>query len=267
MTARLAQLRVYPLKGARGIGLDRAMVQACGVAGDRRWLITGPDRRFLTQRELPALATLDAIPTPDGLALGFDGVPDCIVSEPPTATETAEVVVWRDRVLARAADAAAGAWLSARLGRPCRLWFMHDLRSRPVDPTFAQAGDHVSFADGFPLLAVNPASLDLLNDALLEAGHEPVPIERFRGNLVLSGLAPWAEDAWDRIDIGGMHFRAPKPCTRCVVITRDQRTGRTPAPGEPLRTLARLRPGVTFGVNLIPEAPGRLAVGDPVCPR
>ena len=140
---------------------------------------------------------------------------------------------------------------------------MDDERARAVDPAFGEPGDHVGFADAYPLLATNASSLAALNAVL----GTPVPMDRFRPSVTVSGLPAWSEDRWRRVRIGAMTFRAPAPCTRCVVVTRDQRTGASPDPGEPLRTLGRLNrhpSGIVFGANLIPEAPGRLAVGDAV---
>lgn len=263
----LEQIHLYPVKGLRGIALEAAAIERCGLEGDRRWLVTGPDRRFLTQRDLPAMATLDAIPDAAGLALRC-GDETCLVRLPDPHAPVADVVVWHHSLPARAADLAASEWLSARLGRPCLLWFMHDPEVRPVDPGCGLEHDRVSFADGFPVLVVNTASLDALNDALLAAsGDGAVPIGRFRANLVVSGFPAWDENGWRTLRIGPMRFRAPTQCARCVVITRDQRTGETPHPGEPLKTLGRLNrqpDGIIFGRNLIPDAPGRLSVGDPV---
>ncbi len=263
MAARLDALHVYPVKGMRGRALERAVVLGHGLAGDRRWMVVGPDGGFLTQRQVPAMAQLDAKPVAGGgLVLRHDGE-SCAVQRPGDDAGRLRVVIWRDSVPAVAGDDASAAWLSARLGRACRLAYLDDERARPVDPAFGERGDHVGFADAYPLLAVSHASLEALNAALCV----PVPMDRFRPSVTISGLPAWSEDRWRRVRIGAMTFRAPKPCTRCVVVTRDQRTGLSPDPGEPLRTLGRLNRhagGIVFGANLIPEAPGRLAVGDPV---
>ena len=133
-----------------------------------------------------------------------------------------------------------------------------------MDPAYGHPGDRVSFADGFPLLVVNTASLDDLNARLAQS----VPIARFRSNLVLSGAAPWAEDGWHHLHVGPIAFRAVKPSTRCIVITTDQDTGARAPDREPLRTLASLRPDARgrplFGQNLVPDTPGRIAVGMPI---
>ena len=262
MTARVAALHLYPVKGMRGLARAETEVAAHGLAGDRRWMVVDDEGRFLTQRQLPDMAQLEAEPVADGLVLRHGGDAHA-VQRPAADAVRLSVTIWRDTVPVAAAEGASAAWLSARLGRPCRLVYMDDERARPVDPVFGRPGDHVGFADAFPLLAASESSLSALNAEL----GLPVPMDRFRPSVTISGLPPWSEDRWRRVRIGAMTFRAPNPCTRCVVVTRDQRTGLSPEPGEPLRTLGRLNrhaAGIVFGANLIPEAPGRLGVGDPV---
>lgn len=260
--ARVEALHVYPVKGMRGRARDHSEVALHGLAGDRRWMVTDAEGGFLTQRQVAAMARLDAEPAVDGLVLRH-GEDDCRVRTPAPGATRRCVGIWGDAVPAVDTGDAPAAWLSSVLGRPCRLVYMDDERARPVDPAFGRAGDHVGFADGFPLLAASLSSLSALNAELAA----PVPMARFRPSVTISGLPPWSEDRWRRIRIGAMTFRAPKPCTRCVVVTRDQCTGEATQPGEPLRTLGRLNrhpAGIVFGANLLPDAPGRLAVGDPV---
>ncbi len=262
MSARVEALHCYPVKGMRGRACDSAEVARHGLVGDRRWMVTDMEGGFLTQRQLPDMARLDAEPVADGLVLHHGG-DRCPVPAPAAEAPRCSVSIWDAVVPAVAADDASAAWLSAVLGRPCRLVYMDDERARPVDPAFGGADDHVGFADAFPLLAASLSSLSALNAAL----SFPVPMDRFRPSVTISGLPPWSEDRWRRVRIGAMTFRAPKPCTRCVVITRDQLTGEATRPGEPLRTLGQLNrhpSGIVFGANLLPDAPGRLAVGDPV---
>lgn len=264
----LAAIHIYPVKGLHGISVPAATVEPCGLQGDRRWMVVDPAGRYLTQRDLPGMASILATPAAEGamdgaIVLTADGADPMHVSVP-TAISPAPVVVWRDRVPARSAGGDAAAWLTSALGRPCRLVHLSDPAARPVDPAFSRPGDRVSFADGFPLLVVNTASLDDLNARLAQ----PVPIARFRSNLVVSGAAPWAEDGWRWLHVGRVAFRAVKPCTRCVVIATDQDTGARAPDREPLRTLAAFRPNAggraLFGQNLVPDTLGRLAVGMPI---
>ena len=171
------------------------------------------------------------------------------------------VVVWRDKVNAIPVGGDADAWLSEFLAIDCRLVvFPYDAR-RAVDPDYAAATDQVGFADGFPFLLISQASLDDLNARLAQ----PVPMLRFRPNLVVEGCAAYAEDGWRRIRIGELEFRVAKPCSRCIIPTIDPATAQRSA--EPLRTLMSYRRRdnrIYFGQNLIHDGTGRLAVGMPV---
>jgi uncharacterized protein YcbX len=270
-TPRLSALHIYPVKSVRGRAPKEVGVELWGLAGDRRWMVVDAAGRFVTQRERPELALVEAEPTYDGgLRLGGPGREVLTVPMPVTAPlsgATVPVTVWGDKVEAVPAGDAAAAWLSAYLGTEVALVYLDDpARRRPVDPEFALPGDSVTFADGFPLLLTTTASLDALN-ALIARGDRsaegPLPMDRFRPNAVIDGTEAWAEDGWRRIRIGDVTFRVVKPCGRCVITTTDQRTGERGR--EPLRTLARHRRvggQLVFGQNLIPEHPGTLRVGD-----
>ena len=261
---RLSGLFVYPVKGLRGTAVAHADVEPCGLRGDRRWMVVDAQGRFLTQRQLPAMARLDATLSDGKLTLGLGGDRIEVAAHDPSRRMA--VTVWRSRVDAALADPAADRWLGAHLDRPCRLVFLDDPRARPVEPAHGRAGEHVSFADGFPVLLTSAGSLAALNGAL----ERRIGMDRFRSNLVIDGApAPpaWAEHDWSLLSIGGTLFRGAKPCVRCMVPGIDQHTGEIPDPGEPLRTLGRLnrRPaGIVFGHNLVPLGGGRVSVGDPV---
>jgi uncharacterized protein YcbX len=264
VAVRLAALTRYPIKSCRGIAVDRARVSRRGIEDDRRWMIVDPEGSFVTQREEARLALVDVALEGSALRLAAPEMPALEIPARLREGARREVVVWRSTVDAIPC-AEAGAWMSRFLGRDVAVVYMPDDVRRELDPDFARAGDHVSFADGYPLLLASESSLDDLCARL----PEPVPMSRFRPNVVVEGLAPWAEDELAAITIGALRFRAPKPCDRCVVVTIDPETA--VAGKEPLRTLAtfRRRDGkVLFGVNLIPDladdATAELAVGDPI---
>jgi uncharacterized protein YcbX len=264
---RLAEIRIYPVKSLRGDAHASAAVEPRGLAGDRRWLVVDEADRFLTQRELPHMATVAARIEPGGLALSAPDRPAIFIPIPPPDAAPRQVTIWRDKVEAVPAGPEAESWLTAALGVPCSLVFQANPASRPVNPAFAAPGDVVSFADGYPLLAATTASLEDLNVRL----PSPVPMVRFRPNLVVEGAAPWAEDHWRRIRIGAALFRVPKPCDRCTIPSIDQETGLRPDPEEPLRMLKTFRRDATgrvlFGVNLVPETLGIIRVGDEAEPE
>jgi uncharacterized protein len=256
-------LSIYPVKALRGTALTASAVAIWGLDHDRRWMVVQPDGRFLTQREIPAMACIGAHASPGALTLAVDGGGALRVPVPAPPARRRQVQVWRDQLPALDAGPDAAAWLSDVLGLPCGLVYLEDPWSRPLDPAYALPGDRALFSDGFPVLLACTASLDALNAALPSA----IDMGRFRPNIVVSGSTAWEEDRWRRIRIGGITFRVAKPCTRCVVTTVDQRTGLRPDKSEPLRTLGRIRrtaAGVMFGQNLIPDGPGRIAIGDAI---
>ena len=262
----VSAITVYPVKSLGGVALSSVGVEPRGLAGDRRWMIVDAAGRFVTRRECPSLARIAMAVEADGafrLDAGVEGrarLPRSIDEGMP-----AEVKVWRDTVPALLVDNDASALVSHVAGRALRLAYMPDEAVRVVDPGYGRAGDAVSFADGFPLLLASEASLDALN-AVLE---HPVPMERFRPNLVVSregGPEAWAEAGWRGVETGGVALDLVKPCSRCIVITQDHETGVQPdgnAPLKGLRALGRVgRDGVLFGQNAIPRRTGTLSVGD-----
>lgn len=259
----LSALYLYPLKSGAALSPASAEVAARGLAHDRRWMIVDATDRFVTGRQVPALVRLRATPDADGVRLEHDAAPALHVSCPAPGAARRTVTIWKDRVDAIDAGDEAAAWLGATLGRQVRLVHMDAAAVRPVNPARARAGDEVSFADAYPLLLVSQAALDALNARLAT----PLPMSRFRPNLVVTGSAPHAEDGWKRLRIGAVEFENIKPCVRCVFTTVDPARGEFDPGGEPLRTLKTYRrgpDGITFGTNLIARGRGMLRVGDPV---
>lgn len=256
----LTSLYRYPVKSLRGESHSALDVTAQGFRCDRQWMVVDADGQFVTQRQQPRMALVAAQVGEDGsLCLQAPGMPDIRVG--PATEQRIVVNVWRDTLQAATVDAEADAWLSAFLQHPCRLVQFAPEAVRPVDPGFARPADQVGFADGFPFLLISQGSLDDLNTRL----EQPVSMQRFRPNLVVTGCEPYAEDNWRTIRIGPLSFRVVKPCSRCTIPTVDPETG--VAGREPLRTLARYRRWdnkVFFGQNLIHDGPGRLEVGMPV---
>lgn len=262
---RITALYTHPVKGAHRLEHETVAVDPWGLAGDRRWMLVDDDGVGITQRDDPRLALLRVRQEAGGLTLSAPHLPDLEVSEPVDGPEEfVRVFSDQDNAPARIAESA---WVSAYLGRPARLAWQADPTGREVQGP-SRPGDVTSLADGYPVLLANTASLDAVNDWLLEAGAEPVPMTRFRPNIVVGGAPAWAEDDWlgRRIRIGEAWFRAATGCARCVVTTIDQETGERT--GQPLKILGRHRrydEGLLFAINLIPDAPyGVVRVGDPV---
>lgn len=259
----LAAINIYPLKSCRGLPLTHAAVERRGLQHDRRWLVVDTEGRFITGRAHPRLVLVRAIPFGEGLHLSAAGLPEIEVAAPDPGGPRRTVRVWDDTVDAACADPAADRWISEALGVAAHLVWMDALAQRAVSPTHAQPGDEVSFADGYPLLLISEGSLDGLNQRL----SKPVPMARFRPNLVVGSASAHVEDSWRRVRIGEVPFDVVKPCIRCIFTTVDTDTGDFDPAREPLNTLLTYRrspKGVTFGMNLIARAAGTLREGDTV---
>jgi uncharacterized protein len=270
VSLRLTDIWRYPVKSCRGESLAEAAVEPWGLAGDRRWMIADDAGTVVTAREYPALVLVTPQVEEAKLTLSSPGLPDLTIPVP-SGDDLVPVQVWSSDLVASPADEAAAPWLSGIVGKPVRLVYLDDPTRRPTNPDFSQPGDRVSFADGYPLLLTSEASLGAVNDWIAEgprAAEGPLPMRRFRPNVVVAGSPAWAEDDWHRVRIGPVTFRVARGCDRCVLTTVNPDTA---VKGhEPLFTLAKYRrwdKKIWFGVNLIPDDPRPGAVlkpGDPV---
>lgn len=266
---RIMSLHVYPLKSGRSIDLDAAEVTAWGLAGDRRYMVADPAGRFITQRDMQALATITATERDGALHLSMAGRSDVIVATfDPTRRQMVEI--WASKVSASIAPDAVNATLSDWLGQDVILVHADRKTERECSHDWSGQGTFTGFSDGFPILITATGSLAALNAATTEAGNAPFGMERFRPNIVVDQDEPFAEDFWQEIVIGGMRFDLVKPCTRCIMTTQDQATGTRNGP-DPMPALRSLRlsadrrvAGVLFGWNVIARSTGTLQVGDAV---
>lgn len=257
----------YPIKGCYRLEHSEARVEPWGLAGDRRFMVTTVDGRMITQRQIPQLVRVKPRYEDEKLVLTADGHADLTVVAAPG--DLIDTNVHSVAIQASLVGETADRWLSDVLEMPARLVFLDDTQRRPVGRGTSRPGDRVSLADAYPVLLANAASVDALNDWLIEAQSPewPLPMTRFRPNIVIGGTAAWAEDdfAGRVMRVGEMTFRATTVCDRCVVTTTDQDTGERGR--EPLRTLARFRnvdQKLLFGLNLIPDQAGAVRIGDEI---
>ena len=268
MRAQLTAVNRFPVKSCRGESVDSAVVEPWGLAGDRRWMVVDDAGIVITAREVNRLVLVHPEITATGLRLSAPDLPPLEVAVPDPRAQT-PVEIWASQLTAAAAGVEADAWFSKALGCTARLVHLDDPTRRPTSPAFSEPDDRVSFADGYPLLLATEESLVALNDVVVASsptGRDPLPMTRFRPNVVVSGVAPWVEDDWRRIRIGDAIFRAVKGCARCVLTTIDPDTADREK--EPIRSLAKIRrwDGATwFGINLVPDTHGvTIRVGDDV---
>lgn len=260
----IGELYIYPIKSLGGIAVQEAVVTDRGLQYDRRYMLVDADGKFLTQRELPVMATLKTSIAGGRLRVWGKGQASDILELPLVAessSSTIGVQVWDDTCIGLRVDEAADRWFSLQLGMDCRLVYMPDTTQRLVDPRYAKHNEITSFSDGYPILLIGQASLDDLNHRLAE----PVPMNRFRPNIVLAGGRPFEEDEMAHFNINEIDFYGVKPCARCQVTTTDQETGERYK--EALKTLATYRQQghkILFGQNVLVKGVGLVKVGDGV---
>ena len=240
----------YPVKGLLGNSLSCAGVNKRGLAMDRRWMLTDESGNFLSQRQLPDLTQF--IPVfHENLTIKHLPSGSEKKIEITEFDQIRKVEVWGQYCSAHGTSNEINRWLSEILNQKVDLVYMDDHDLRAIES--ADVDDIVSFADGYPILMANNASLNDLNSKLTS----PIEMNRFRPNIVVEGDVPFAEDNWKRIKIGDLTFKVAKKCARCHVINIDQDTGVSSK--EPLKTLSTFRKEgnkVNFGINLIPESTG-----------
>jgi len=248
--AIVRELYIYPVKSARAIPKTSVRLGATGFEWDRHWMAASPAGVFMSQRTQPRLALIEPEIGADQITLRAPGLNALGLPLQPDG-QTLSAKIWNDSITALDQGDTAAEWLSQALGTPARLLRLSQVLDRHANPAFAGTNPvPMSFADGFPILVCNVASLAHLNTRM----PAPVPMERFRPNIVLDGLEAFAEDRIAALQVNNVTLRLVKPCTRCVITSTDQRTGEPST--NPLPVLREFRfdrslLGVAFGENAV----------------
>lgn len=255
----LSALTYFPIKACRGFDVTESNVERMGLEHDRRMMVVTPEGGFLTQREYPKLALVTPMLKNDSLTLSAPDFDSIHFNVQKSGTPW-PVNIWKSLgVHAIDQGEETAAWFSDWLGISVRLVHVADGYQRALNAEYAiNPDDHTGFADGYPILIISEESLQDLNSKL----DSPLPMNRFRPNIVVKGTEAFAEDTWKRIRIGEIEIALVKPCARCVVTTIDKET--LAKSKEPLKTLESYRKhplGAIFGMNAIPLNTGRLALG------
>jgi uncharacterized protein len=262
-TGRIAALHVYPVKACGATDLDVAQFDPRGIRGDRAFALTGPDREVLTQRQHPRLATVRPTYRDGALTLQAAHRDSATVAERVDGERLPVTVFGRPCLGVDQGDIAAE-WFTDLLGTPCRLVRCPPDGGKWVNP--ARAVGETAYADAYPVTVISVASLDRLNAEIAEMGEQPVPMRRFRPNVVVAGWPrPHTEDELSRLEFGAVELRMTKRDDRCVVTTVDQETGARTR--QPLRALGRYRvidQEIMFGMFAMVERTGVAWVGDSV---
>ena len=267
MAVSISGLYVYPIKSCAGIALTEASISAAGVRWDRRFILVDAAGKMMTQRTVPRMVLVQPALEGGNLRLRAPGAPDLelslddIASGPPVAVQ-----VWSGKPLGQSVSAQADAWFGDVLGQSCRLLRLHPDSQRQVTPEFPELwqarhqawrplqamSQTFGFADGFPFLITNDASLAALNDSLAQKGVAPVDMIRFRPNIVLTGLPEYDEDYIFGMAAGALHFAMVKPCPRCPIPNVNPQTAAVAEePGITLMQTRSAELGVLFGVNAV----------------
>lgn len=275
----ITNIFLYPIKSCQGISLTKAEITSKGLRDffqpafyDRQFMLVDEKGKFLTQRQYPQLATIKVEIIENKLYLSSENnniSPFELI--PSIHKNSIKVNVWRDHTIAIDQGNKVANWFknALKIDISCRLVQQSDDHIRAINPNYStQENQPVSFADGFPFLLTNTASLEELNQRLKNkylSEKFKVTMDRFRPNIVVVTSEPFIEDTWKEISIGQVQFAVVKPCSRCLVTTTDQKTGETNPQKEPLLTLNTFRntsDGIMFGQNLIAVDDGIIEIGD-----
>jgi len=261
---RLSEIWIYPIKSLGGIRVKSAKVFEKGLEYDRRWMLIDSDNNFMTQRINPNMALFKWSMVDGQWSINYKT--DSITfpfshSISQSSNLSIKAIIWDDEVEVYEVNKDYSTWFSNRLGIECKLVSFPENNSRPVDANYQINHEQVSLADAYPLLLIGEQSLADLNSRL----DEPVPMNRFRPNLVVRGSRPYEEDEWKNFSVGKNKFAAVKSCARCVLTTVNQYTGEKGI--EPLATLSKYRKQeskVLFGQNLIAIDHDEIQEGDEI---
>jgi len=238
-------LYIYPVKSMQGIALQQAQLTPRGLRYDRLWMVVRASGRFVTQRDIPRMALVQTGLNGDGVVLSMKGHGSITIPFDFDDAESIETRVWGDVCQTVDQGEAVSQWLSAALGseEPLRLVRMRPGFVRPQNhPEIFGEDTSVDFADAAPFLVANEASLDHLNLVLESRSLSPVPMNRFRPNIVLRDLEPFAEHEIAGLSTESCQLQMRAPCERCVVTTIDQATGEKDPQRQPFKTLQEINP-------------------------
>ena len=265
----VSELYIYPIKSCQGIKLTQAEVRQTGFFRDREMMLVSQSGKFITQRQFPRLARVKVAIDEDELTLSIeDNSVAPLTFIPSFRGKTMEVKIWQDFTIAIDQGNTVARWFHRVLqledNKECRL-----VRQSPQYVRSVKTSEPVSLADNYPFMLTATASLEELNQRIVEIRQQPaqaIPMNRFRPNIVIDTETPFVEDNWREIQIGTVKFWVVKPSSRCIITTIDQKQGEKNEYKEPLSTLGTFRQfseqGVMFGENMIPRNRGTIAIGD-----
>lgn len=241
----VSELNIYPVKALRGISLQQCLLTPEGLHRDRRWMVVRDNGRFVTQRDLATLALVETRLEAHGVMLSREGFGSTLLAFDRPEGKAIASKVWNDAVETSDEGDEVAAWLTLATGskHPLRVVRMAAGFRRQHYKVERFGDDHATqFADASPFLVANRDSLLALNTELQARGHRPVPMNRFRANIVVQGLPPFAEHSTETLSCENYALALREACERCVVTTIDQATAVKDSQQEPFKTLADINP-------------------------
>ena len=260
---KVSHLYIYPIKSLGGVSLSAAEVTDRGFKYDRRWMLIDETNRFISQRTVAQLALLRVNIIKEGLQVFHVAAPEetLVVPFVVDADTKIPVQIWDDTCEAMHLDSSFDHWFSEKLGISCRLVFMPNETERLVSAPHRDKQEINSFSDSYPFLMIGEKSLEELNRRM----EEPLPMNRFRPNIVFSGGEPHIEDTFGHFTINEINFYGIKLSSRCNLTTINQ--DNAVSGKEPLKTLSkyrRMNNKIYFGQNLVHEGRGIISVGESI---
>lgn len=282
VVGRVSHIALHPVKSARMIEVEKAVVTPQGVEGDRQFMVVLRERdrdgvhHFLTQRRhkeedqkraagLPTLALIQPDLRGRAMRLAWEGSDAIDVPMGINSGVELKVGIWGNVVRAVEQGERYALWLSEHLGVDVLLVKAAGPFQRAVSQKWLPNDNTLRFQDGYPIHWFLQESVTELSQ---RAGVD-ISWRRFRPNFVVEGGNPQAEHLIYQGALNGIPFLQVKPCDRCPTTTVDQDLGKITGT-EPLRTLGTYKnwrnmegaKKVIFGENLLPLARGEVKVGD-----
>jgi len=255
----LTELWIYPIKSFPGLSVERLTFDSAGPVEDRRWMLVDEKGKFVSQRGLPALASFAMAKTTAGYTVTAPDGDSAVLPEQGEGGDSMAVTVWKDDLQAHETSPELSQWFSGKLGKTVHLVHTGPASERRISDPEAMDHELVGFADGYPLLVCNEASLDSLNDVT----GRSLDMRRFRPNVVVRGAEDRSELLLGRLRLQSGHIELLKPCTRCNIpaIDPDTATYEKDVAAQ-LKTHCEWDGSTIFGVNGVARGLTEIKVGD-----
>jgi len=261
---KIKKLYIYPIKSCQGLKVSTVNLQKIGFQYDRCFAVINSKNEILTARENSKLLNISSEINNDKLTLSVHGVSSNAIYLNNILIDKIDIKIFNDAAKAKTVCRETDDWLSQTLQEKCRLVFIDSDQLRKMKSKYnGKENDFISFSDISPIHLISEASLKDLNSKL----ENPVTIDNFRPNILVSGPLAYEEDNWSSITIGDCEFEVSLRTPRCSFTTIDPITTKIDSKQEPLRTLSKYRKvgnRINFGIYLTPKKIGMINITDKI---